>query len=71
MPLHRRNEAQMLKSFWKQYPSYRVQPLLYKRYNELVEARAFFCFALALHRSTAGVSEQALLARSVRLTTAT
>ena len=23
------------RSFWKQYPSYRVQPLLYKRYNEL------------------------------------
>ncbi|CAE7568232.1 FV3-083R, partial [Symbiodinium pilosum] len=41
MPLERRNEAQMLRSFWKQYPSYRVQPLLYKRYNELVEARAF------------------------------
>ena len=33
MPLERRNEAQMLRSFW--------QPLLYKRYNELVEARAF------------------------------
>ena len=30
----------MLRSFWKQYPSYRVQPLLYKRYNELLEARA-------------------------------
>ena len=36
MPLQRRNEAQMVRSFWKQYPSYRVQPLLYKRYNELV-----------------------------------
>ena len=41
MPLERRNEPQMLRSFWKQYPSYRVQPLLYKRYNELLEARAF------------------------------
>ena len=40
MPLERRNEPQMLRSFWKQYPSYRVQPLLYKRYNELLEARA-------------------------------
>ena len=40
MPLNRRNEPQMLRSFWKQYPSYRVQPLLYKRYNELLEARA-------------------------------
>ena len=37
MPLERRNEPQMLRSFWKQYPSYRAQPLLY---NEL-EARAF------------------------------
>ena len=35
----RRNEAQMLWSFWK-YPSYRVQPLLYKRYNELVDVEA-------------------------------
>ena len=41
MPLERRNEPQMLRSFWKQYPSYRVQPLLYRRYNELLEARAF------------------------------
>ena len=40
MPLERRKEPQMLRSFWKQYPSYRVQPLLYKRYNELLEARA-------------------------------
>ena len=40
MPLERRNEPQMLRSFWKQYPSYRVQPLLYKRYNELLEARS-------------------------------
>ena len=47
MPLERRNQPQMLRSFWKQYPSYRVQPLLYKRYNELLEARAFFCFAHA------------------------
>ena len=31
IPLERRNEPQMLRSFWKQYPSYRVQPLLYKR----------------------------------------
>ena len=38
IPLERRNEPQMLRSFWKQY---RVQPLLYKRYNELLEARAF------------------------------
>ena len=41
MPLERRNEPQMVRSFWKQYPSYRVQPLLYKRYNELVKARTF------------------------------
>ena len=33
--------AQMLRSFWKQYPSYRVQPLLYKRYNEVLDTRAF------------------------------
>ena len=35
--LKRRNEPQMLRSFWKQY----AQPLLYKRYNELLEAQAF------------------------------
>ena len=34
-PLERRNQPQMLRSFWKQYPSYRVRSLLYKRYNEL------------------------------------
>ena len=49
MPLERRNEAQMLRSFWKQYPSYRVQPLLYKRYNELLEARAFCCTRTVSH----------------------
>ena len=41
MSLERRNEPQMLRSFWKHYPSYRVQPLLQKRYHELLEARAF------------------------------
>ncbi|CAE7939496.1 FV3-083R, partial [Symbiodinium sp. KB8] len=41
MSLERRNEPQMLRSFWKNYPSYRVQPLLQKRYHELLEARAF------------------------------
>ena len=35
MPL---NSETRRRSFWKQYPSYRVQPLLYKRYNQLVEA---------------------------------
>ncbi|CAE7317175.1 unnamed protein product [Symbiodinium microadriaticum] len=33
--------SMMLRSFWKHYPSYRVQPLLQKRYHELLEARAF------------------------------
>ena len=55
MPLERRNEAQMLRSFWKQYPSYRVQPLLYKRYNELVEARAFFFFFSRTEKSQQAV----------------
>ena len=41
MVLERRNEPQMLRSFWRQYPSYNVNPLLHKRYNELLEARAF------------------------------
>ena len=45
----RRNEAAMLRAFHKQYPSYNLTPLLYKRQQQLIDARAFF--ALHTHRS--------------------
>ena len=47
MPLERRNEPQMLRQFHKIYPSYNLNPLLRRRHQQLVEARAFFCFAHA------------------------
>ena len=37
----RRNEAAMLRAFHKQYPSYNLTPLLYKRHQQLIDARAF------------------------------
>ena len=37
----RRNEAAMLRAFHKQYPSYNLTPLLYKRQQQLIDARAF------------------------------
>ena len=46
MPLERRNEPQMLRQFQKIYPSYNLNPLMRRRHQQLVEARAF-CFAHA------------------------
>ena len=40
MPLERRNEPQMLRQFQKMYPSYNLNPLLRRRHQQLVEARA-------------------------------
>ena len=40
MPLERRNEPQMLRQFQKMYPSYNLYPLLRRRHQQLVEARA-------------------------------
>ena len=34
----------MLRAFHKQYPSYNLTPLLYKRQQQLIDARAFFPF---------------------------
>ena len=41
MSIEPRNEPRMLRWFRKTYPSYNLQPLLLKRYQELEEARAF------------------------------
>ena len=41
MPLERRNEPQMLRQFQKMYPSYNLTPLMRRRHQQLVEARAF------------------------------
>ena len=41
MSIEPRNEPQMLRWFRKTYPSYNLQPLLLRRYQELEEARAF------------------------------
>ncbi len=40
MPLERRNEPQMLRQFQKMYPSHNLNPLLRRRHQQLVEARA-------------------------------
>ena len=40
MPLERRNEPQMLRQFQKHYPSFNLNPLLRRRHQQLVEARA-------------------------------
>ena len=31
----------MLQQFWKKYPAYNLNPLMRKRYEELMDARAF------------------------------
>ena len=36
-----RNEQQMLRQFWKKYPTYNLNALMRKRYEELMDARAF------------------------------
>ena len=40
MPLERRNEPQMLRQFQKHYPSFNLNPLLRRRHQQLMEARA-------------------------------
>ena len=49
MSIEPRNEQQMLRQFWKKYPTYNLNALMRKRYEELMDARAF-CFALRTHR---------------------
>ena len=41
IPLERRNEPQMLRQFWKKYPSYNLSGAMRKRYEELMDAKAF------------------------------
>ena len=36
-----RNEPLMLRQFWKKHPSYNLNTLMHKRYEELMDARAF------------------------------
>ena len=36
-----RNEQQMLRQFWKKYPTYNLNALMRKRYEELMDAKAF------------------------------
>ncbi|CAE7598869.1 unnamed protein product, partial [Symbiodinium sp. CCMP2456] len=41
MRIEPRNERQMLHQFWKRYPAYNLNALMRKRYEELMDARAF------------------------------
>ena len=41
MSIEPRNEQQMLRQFWKKYPTYNLNALMRKRYEELMDARAF------------------------------
>ena len=41
MSIEPRNEQQMLRQFWKKYPTYNLNALMRKRYEELIDARAF------------------------------
>ncbi|CAE7325985.1 unnamed protein product [Symbiodinium natans] len=41
MTIEPRNEATMLRQFWKKYPSYNLNSLMRKRYEELMDAKAF------------------------------
>ena len=41
MSIEPRNEQQMLRQFWKKYPTYNLNALIRKRYEELMDARAF------------------------------
>ena len=38
MNLEARNEPQMLRQFWKKYPSYNLNALMRQRYEELMDA---------------------------------
>ena len=55
----RRNEAAMLRAFHKQYPSYNLTPLLYKRQQQLIDARAFFLSTRAAREYSWRTLEQA------------
>ena len=55
-----RNEQLMLRQFWKKHPTYNLNAMMRRRYEELMDAKAFF--ALHTHRRvTASVIEQALV----------
>ena len=41
MSIEPRNEQQMLRQFWKSYPTYNLNALMRKRYEELMDAKAF------------------------------
>ena len=41
MTIEPRNEALMLRQFWKKFPSYNLNSLMRKRYEELMDAKAF------------------------------
>ena len=41
MSIEPRNEQQMLRQFWKKYPTYNLNAMMRKRYEELMDARAF------------------------------
>ena len=47
----KRNEAAMLRAFHKQYPSYNLTPMLYKRQQQLIDARAFLSFGRTVSHS--------------------
>ena len=41
MSIEPRNEPLMLRQFWKKYPTYNLNALMRKRYEELMDAKAF------------------------------
>ena len=41
MNVEPRNEQLMLRQFWKKYPTYNLNALMRKRYEELMDAKAF------------------------------
>ena len=41
MSIEPRNEQQMLRQFWKKHPTYNLNAMMRKRYEELMDARAF------------------------------
>ena len=50
MSIEPRNEQQMLRQFWKKYPTYNLNALMRRRYEEVMDAKAF-CFANAPSRN--------------------
>ena len=41
MSIEPRNERQMLRQFWKKHPTYNLNALMRRRYEELMDAKAF------------------------------